>query len=76
MPLWVLLQDAMLSVKILIREILSFFSEVVQVVMVSVVLQVLQRHILQSLLMYVEQKFRKVMHLQRERFSVFSEEKK
>ena len=64
--------DAMSFVKTAIRAILSFFWVVVPDAMVSVVLQDLLRHIPQSRLMSVVQRFRRVMLRQSERSSVCS----
>ncbi len=62
--LWVLLQDVLLSVRILIREISSSFSADVQDVTAVVVQQVHPRYIQKSLSRHVVLRYRKVMHLQ------------
>ena len=74
--LWVRLQDVLSRDLTQIREIKSFYSEDAQDVTESVVLQVHQRHTIQSLHQYAELRYKRVMHLQRESFRDFSEEKR
>ena len=74
--LWVRLQDVLSRDLTQIREIKSFSSEDAQDVTESVVLQVHQRHTIQSLHQYAELRYKRVMHLQRESFRDFSEEKR
>ena len=74
--LWVRLQDVLSRDLTQIREIKSFSSEDAQDVTESVVLRVHQRHTIQSLHQYAELRYKRVMHLQRESFRDFSEEKR
>ena len=74
--LWVRLQDVLSRDLTQIREIKSFSLEDAQDVTESVVLQVHQRHTIQSLHQYAELRYKRVMHLQRESFRDFSEEKR
>ena len=60
----------------LTQETESSFLVDVQDVMVSVVLQVLQRLTILNLQQFVVQRYKRVIHLQSVRFSVFSEEKR
>ena len=70
--LWVRLHDVLSRDLTQIREIKSFSSEDAQVVTESVVLQVHQRHTIQSLHQYAELRYKRVMHQPKERFRDYS----
>ena len=58
------------------RAMLLFFSAEEQVVTVSAVQQVLQRHIMKKALLLAEVKYKKVIRLLKEKFKDFSEMKR